>query len=260
MSMGRWRSIVGVVLMSSASVALGDAFFGANPQPGSLTFSGFSDGSVSATITGGSFPNVLAGQFQGFFDPAAEADGPGHEPDDFLRFFCIDINHLANAGPNPYTRDLGVPDATNAAQLARLFDLYYPDKTIGTYYSGGAVTTFGDFADATTSAAFQLAVWEIWFDNDMNLSTGTFTATSAAKTLAQSYLDAVNAGSGTPPGWTFYTFTSNVSRDHPNQYQEYLSAEWTNPQHEAPEPGSLALLCSAVVAAGAAALRRRQTA
>ena len=249
------RFVVGLTLPLLASAALADAFFGANPQPGNLTFTGFSNGSVAASITGGSFPNVLAGEFKGYFDPAAEADGAGYEADDFLRFFCIDINHLASAGPNPYTRDLGVPDATNAAQLARLFDDFYPDKTIGTYYSGG-ITTFGSFPDATSSAAFQLAVWEIWFDNDMNLATGSFRATSSAAALAQSYLDAVNAGSGTPPGWTFYTFTSN-SR---SPYQEYLSAEYSNPQRDLPEPGSLFLLCSALLAAWAAALRRRQTA
>jgi len=71
--------------------------------------------------------------------------------------------------------------------------------------------------------------------------------------LAQTYLDAVNAGSGTPPGWTFYTFMN------PN-YQSYLSAEYSRPLRTTPEPGTLVLLCSAVLAAWAAALRRRQTA
>jgi len=239
-------------LALAASTASGNAFFGANPQPGSMTFNGFSNGSVGAAITGGSFPNVLAGQFQGFFDPAAEADGAGYEADDFLRFFCIDINQYADTSANPYTRNIGVPDATNAAQLARLFDLYYPNKTTGTYYAGGA-TNFGSFADAASSAAFQLAVWEIWFDNDMNLSSGSFTANSTAAAQAQIELNAVNSGSGTPPGWTFFTFTS------PDR-QDYLSAEYSVPLQNVPEPGTLILLCSAVLAAWATALHRRQTA
>ena len=235
-----------------ASTASGNAFFGANPQSGSLTFTGFSNGSVGAVITSGGFSGVLVGQLQGFFDPAAEADGAGYESDDFLRFFCIDINQPADTGANPYTRSIGVPDATNAEQLARLFELYYPNETSATYYTGGP-TDFGSFADANSSAAFQLAVWEIWFDNDMNLSTGSFTASSAAAGLAQSYLDAVNAGSGTPEGWTFFTFTS------PDK-QDYLSAEYSVPLRTAPEPGTLILLCSAVLAAWATALHRRQTA
>jgi Thioester domain len=250
----RTRSI-GLTLafaLALASTASGNAFFGADPQPGSMTFTGFSNDSVGATITGGSLSGVLAGQFQGYFDPAAEGDGAGYEADDFLRFFCIDINQFADTAANPYTRNLGVPDATNAAQLARLFDLYYPNKTTGTYYSGGA-TNFGSFADANSSAAFQLAVWEIWFDNDMNLSTGSFTASSTAAGQAQTYLDAVNAGSGTPEGWTFFTFTS------PDK-QDYLSAEYSVPLRTAPEPGTLILLCSAVLAAWATALHRRQTA
>jgi len=243
---------LGFGLALAASTASGNAFFGANPQSGGMTFTGFSNGSVGATITGGSFSGVSAGQFQGFFDPAAEADGAGHEADDFLRFFCIDINQFADAGANPYTRNIGVSDATNAAQLARLFDLYYPNKTTGTYYAGGA-TDFGSFGDADSSAAFQLAVWEIWFDNDMNLSTGSFTASSSAAGLAQSYLDAVNAGSGTPEGWTLFTLTS------PDK-QDYLSAEYSIPLRTTPEPGTLILLCSAVLAAWATALQRRQTA
>ena len=259
MSKGWWRSIVGLALLSGASVALADAFFGANPQPGSLTFTGFSNGWVAANISG-PYPNVEAGQFQGFFDPLAEQpDAPGtNDPDDFLRYFCIDISHLASGGPNPYTRDEGLPASLSAAkqaELTRLFDDYYPNKTIGTYYSGGAQTLFGSFASATDSAAFQLAVWEIFFGDGTDLAHAPFTASSAAESTAQGWLNAINGESGTPAGWTFYTFTSN-SR---TPYQEYLSAEWTNPQHETPEPGSLALLCSAVAAAGAAALRRRQT-
>lgn len=257
MSKRWWRSAVGLALLSSASVALGDAFFGSNPQSGSLTWGGFSNGSVGATISG-PHPSVTAGQFQGYFDPAAEQpDAPGtNDPDDFLRFFCIDIYDFASTGPNSYTRDLGVP-ASLSAELARLFDNYYPNKTVGTYYSGGAQTTFGSFANATDSAAFQLAIWEIWFGDGTDLTKAPFTASSAAESEAQTWLNTINGQSGTPPGWTFYTFTSNGTGDR--HYQEYLSAEWSQPQLETPEPGSLALLCSAVVAAGAAALRRRQT-
>src|SRR5215813_1849352 len=104
-----WPTLVLALVCSLiASAAFGFAFSGSNPQPGQLTFTGFSNGSVSATISG-PIPNLQAGQFQGFFDPASEADGLGYEADDFLRFFCIDISHFANGGPNPYIRNIGLP-------------------------------------------------------------------------------------------------------------------------------------------------------
>jgi Thioester domain/PEP-CTERM motif len=246
----RWVPIG--ALSVAASVALGNPFSGTNPQPGSLTWSGFSNGSVAASISGNGgaiYMNVLTGQFLGFFDPASEANGTG--PDDFFRFFCIDITSPANGGPNPYIRTLGVPDATNAAQLSRLFDQFYPNKTTGTYYSG-APTNFGSFATADTSAAFQLAVWEIWFDDDLNLATGTFRATSSAAALAQSYLVAVGTGSTVADGWTFYDFKND-------SYQDYLSVTYSVPLRTTPEPGTLILLCVAVLTAWAA-MRRRQTA
>ena len=79
-------------LSLATSVAFGNPFSGPNPQGGNLTWSGFSNGSVAASISGNngaSYENVLAGQFVGFFDPNSEADAPGAEADDFLRFFCI---------------------------------------------------------------------------------------------------------------------------------------------------------------------------
>jgi hypothetical protein len=235
--------------------ASGNAFVGSNPQPGSLVWSGFSNGSVSASISGPGFTGtVSAGQFQGYFNPNSlivEPDGT-LGVDDFFRFFCIDLTASVNGSTATYTRIDPLATATQLAELSQLFDQYYPNKTTATYYSGG-ITNFGDFPDANTSAAFQLAVWEIMFDTDLNLTTGTFTASSSAAALAQTYLTYVAGHSGAAAGWTFFQFTSG-------DFQDYLSAEYSQPLRQAPEPGSLLLLCSAVFAAGAAALRRRQTA
>jgi fibronectin-binding protein len=248
------RILAFAALALTASATFGNAFFGSNPQTGSLAWDGFSNGSVVTSISGPGFTgNVLAGQFQGRFNPSSEPDGT-LGPDDFFRFFCIDITSPVDSGPDAYTRVLGVSDATKGAELSQLFNQFYPNKSQSTYYNGGQ-TTFGDFPDADTSAAFQIAVWEILFDTNLNRTSGTFTANSSASvnTLVDSYLSYVGAHPGDAPGWTFFEFTND-------NFQDYLSVEYTQPLRTVPEPGSFVLFCSAVLVAWAAALRRRQTA
>ena len=264
MSAWRLKIMLALTLPLAAAAAYGNAFFGSNPQPGYLQWSGFSDGSVGVTINDPGLgvnnfsPN--AGQFYGSFNPAAEGGGATFGPDDFFRFFCVDITHSVSGSAITYTRSIPALDPTRSAELTWLFDLYYPNKATGTYYSGGVQTNFGDFPNADTSAAFQVALWEIWFDSGLSLSSGNFTATSSDTTminLAQGYLNAVGAASGTPPtGWTFYEFSSGS--DH--CCQDYLSVEYSQTLHSTPEPDALLLFASAVIAAGVAALRRRQTA
>jgi len=259
----RWlRLVLALALPLAAATASGNAFFGSNPQTGNLVWSGFSNGGVGATLNdpglGVSGEGVTAGQFYGYFDPSAEGNGLG--PDDFFRFFCVDITHSVDGSSVPYMRFVPALDPTTLAELTWLFDLYYPNKTTGTYYAAGAPTNFGDFANSELSAAFQLAVWEIWFDTGLSLSGGNFTATSSDTTmltLAQNELNAVSShmGNPLPPGWTFFEFTS-----HDHCCQNYLAPEYSQTLRSAPEPDALLLLCSAVLAAWVAALRRRQTA
>ena len=246
--------ILAAVLLAS-SAAFGNAFFGPNPDTRNLTWNGFSNGSVSVSTNFGTFS---AGQFQGLFD----GEGNGLSADDFFRFFCIDLSHAAG-GTSSYTRYLGfdpadlVHTATDAAELTRLFNTVpYPNAAAGTYYSGGAQTNFGDFANAADSAAFQLAVWEIWFDNDMNLGTGTFQADqlNPVTTQAQGYLNAVGNGSVPAAGWTLYEFVSN------NGSQNYISVQHTGPLQQAPEPGTLILLGVGALAAWGTSKRHRKTA
>jgi hypothetical protein len=132
--------ILGFTLSLIASAASANAYSGSNPQPGSLTWNGSSNGSIFATISlNGNSENVLAGQFQGYFDPSSEGDGLS--PDDFFRFFCIDISQFVDGGPDAYVRSLGVPDATKAAELSRLFDLFYPNVSANTNYGGAKRTS-----------------------------------------------------------------------------------------------------------------------
>ena len=245
-------------LYFAASTAFGNAFAGPNPDTQNLTWGGFSNGSVGVSVStngGTSYSSVNTGQFYGFFD----GEGNGLGADDFFRFFCIELGQFVDSAPNPYTRTLGVDgahNATDAAELTRLFDQFYPNGATGTYYSGGSQTNFGNFANATDSAAFQLAIWEIWFDTDnaLNLSSGSFRAgSSAVTTQAQGYLTAIGNGSTSADGWTLYEFTSPTKQD-------FLSVTNTGPLQQTPEPGTLILLGVGALAAWGTSKRHRKTA
>jgi len=250
-------------LSAAAPLALANPFWGADSQPGSLTWNGAAYGysTVSVSLQGyksGSFWSVSAGEFKGYFDPTGEDLTSGPEADDFFRFFCVDLEVYANTGPHPYTRDGGVTgsgdndDATDAAQLSRLFRQHFPNPATGVFYNGGP-TNFGAFTTTQLSAAFQLAVWEIWYDTDMNLGTGAFRATdgNGVANVAQQWLTGVGTGDGYADGWRPYTF-SNAT------YQDYLSATYSEPRRQVPLPGTLALF--GVAAAAAGFVRRRHNA
>jgi hypothetical protein len=252
------RCSIFMALSLAASAALGYAFAGPNPDTQSLTWNGYSNGSVPVSIStnsGATFSNVNAGQFYGFFD----GEGNGLAADDFFRFFCIELAQFVDSAPNPYTRNLGLDgahNATDAAELTRLFNQFYPNGATGTYYSGGAQTNFGNFANANDSAAFQLALWEIWFDTDNNLdlSSGSFIAgSSAVRNQAQGYLNAIGNGSTPAAGWTLYEFTNPTKQD-------YLSVEHSGPLQQTPEPGTLILLGAGALAAWGSSKRHRKTA
>lgn len=246
------------------STAFAGAFDGPDGTTAQLSWDGFSNSFVQTSIStdsGGSFITIAAGQFQGYFD----GDQNGIAADDFFRFFCSDASQFADtsATPNPYTRlevpGLGSADftASEIAELTRLFNLAYPNPLTATYYAGGAQTNFGDFIDADHSAAFQIAVLEILYDTDMNLSTGTFQASSsdsAMINLAQGWLMTVGPGGSPAPGWTLFEFTSPT-------LQNFISVETSPPLLvlPAPEPGTLVLVAAAGLAL-ITAMRRRQTA
>lgn len=244
----------------AAMAAQANPFSGSDPVTGALTFEGASDGYSTVNITysgliGGPTRNVSTGQFMGTFDPAGEDATAGAEANDFFRFFCIDLAQYAYHGTLTYTRRAGVPDAINAWQLTRLFENVYPNQETGNFLGGGS-SNFGDFASADASAAMQLAVWEIWFDDDLALSTGLFKATGAVSVVgtAQGYLDAINSGSHTAaPGWQLYRFENGDKQD-------YLSATYSTrvgEQQTVPLPGTLPLLGIGLAGLGFARARVR---
>ncbi len=232
------RTAVVAALATAATLAQADPFAGGNPQPGTLLWSGSDPSALSVSVTG---YNGTGSQFFGTFDPSS-GDVGASALDDFLRFFCIDLSQYVTGSSTPYIRETGVSDPDDSNQLARLFDRFYPNKAAMNFLNGSNFGDFGDDQAARTEAtAMQLAIWNIWYDNDYSLTAGTFQASGgdaparARATVMLSNIESDNTPlSGT---WNFYRFTSNSNQD-------YLSATYVKSEGDVtvPEPATLALL------------------
>ena len=148
-------------------------------------------------------------------------DSPGPNIDDTIAqhftSYCVEINDGIGSSGSPHVYEVLTPaQAGYSAQQDLLF--------------GRLWASFQPLVNSkTTSAAFQLAIWEIAIDGDGNITAGDFQAFSpnAAVTLAESWLSeitSVNYVGGYVPMRVLFSETK----------QDQITA--------VPSPGSLALL------------------
>ena len=192
-------------------------------MPAYLTSSSLSGQGVTINVNGVS-SGTTAGAFTGTFDGGS---GPVS-----IIFWCIDLFKHVSYPPFSYTGYTAATfesspltfNATQQLNLARLFTNEFRQALL----------------DAQHSAAFQLAIWDILFDNDANLSTSGGTGFGVIRQchhdcLAQGYVNTL--GTDTPN----YPLIQLTSREH----QDFIT------------PGSPSFLRSRALAASAAGCRAR---
>jgi len=157
-------------------------------------------------------------------------------------FWCFDLDHFFSFGQN-YTDYVETTvaaytgDATLEGQLRQLFEEAWPH-----------VQDTGD-----TSAAFQLAIWNLLYDSDLSVSThpAPFWADNghaAAITQANTWLAGLSGYTGA--GWSIRVLQST------NGHQSFIVGDHT-PRQDVPEPASLPLLVLALGALMLLQARRR---
>lgn len=249
-----WIAVALAALTSTATAA--EIWNHPFPVNGQLQWNGFIDGSTSVNVSKTNAPSVSYNGSGGQYGGSFYTDGT-ESPDEFFRFFCIDLFQTAATGPFSYAGSL----FSNTA-LARLYDVAYPNKAVGDFYNSGQ-TSFGDFTSNILSSAFQLAVWEIIYETNgtyglTGSGSGSFKSNAGANAAgsnaekavyqANAWLAQINSGAGSAAGWTLYKF-ENGNR------QDFVAATYV-PGGTVPEPGVLSLLAFGFGAIASARRRR----
>lgn len=205
--------------------------------PITLNFNGFTNVSQNGKITKNSQPSpffnkrTAAGQFD--FNVVSSSDSVKWNTS--LHAFCIDVDNWLVTNTNviysivPATN---VPGGLTPLQLAR----------VGWLYDNHA----SSLGSSQFDAAFQLALWEIFFEQNTTLAldTGTFSSNNFGKvagtttrTVANNLLNGIGNGS-VSVNWEFYV----LNPLNPTNNQRLITALRVPPPAEINEPGTLALL------------------
>ena len=158
--------------------------------------------------------------------------------------WCVDIFHsfgFASQSSDILQTAASIFGATKATDLGRLATNHYAN--VASNATPGA-----------TSAAFQLAIWEIVNENTGNpysLSAGAFTATGTGAGLAATWLSELN---NIPSGSTYSVKIWEVQGDGPSGSGSQDVAVFTS----VPEPDSYAMILAGLGLAGFIARRRRK--
>jgi len=246
------------------SVFMGVSTLAAQARAGTVTAYFDDPNGIDMVYFDSSFATGQTGGASSAIVNATRQDSPGPGVDTLLptnfRVFCVEVGQdifvpqtstfadvvllssHPTTNPGPYTGPV-VFDATRTANIEKLFGSFYPNAT-----------------DSSASDAFQLALWELAFDDDLSLTQNPSDPNDrmwvdpsndpnpSVTAAAQGFLNAIAADTNNLlPEAELALLTDPTIQDQ-------LALIPVNPGNNVPEPASLALIAPA----GLMMLRRRR--